>query len=318
MQEITIPIKSESVVKELYFTKENYLSILQSVEEKLDSNDISREEKTSLYGIYNNAFAGLIRSGQLCMRKDGDDTMPVIEIEAKGSRYTIRESTLDAVLGQEAESIIHPWKDGSSYNGYIKGAFSKKGNTDPENIYSSKDLDAAVKLAESKKDKTMKEMERNYEKDLASAEKDNARLEKKLSETDAGLKRALGTIEELKKRNEETIKNAEEHEKEAVRKAIEGIEDNKEELENTKKELEALHKTSEKNKADYASYREKKEKEEKEREKYTYDPNYDHYYSDILPKVVNTLEFSHTDLLVREGCIFISLLASVIALIYVL
>ena len=202
--------------------------------------------------------------------------------------------------------------------GEIKGAFSKKGNTDPENIYSSKDLDAAVKLAESKKDKTMKEMERNYEKDLASAEKDNARLEKKLSETDAGLKRALGTIEELKKRNEETIKNAEEHEKEAVRKAIEGIEDNKEELENTKKELEALHKTSEKNKADYASYREKKEKEEKEREKYTYDPNYDHYYSDILPKVVNTLEFSHTDLLVREGCIFISLLASVIALIYVL
>ena len=59
--------------------------------------------------------------------------------------------------------------------------------------------------------------------------------------------------------------------------------------------------------SDYDAYREKAEKELNEHKKYVYDPNYDHYYSDVLPKIVNAIEFTHTDIIIRSSLIALSL-----------
>ena len=326
MQEIVIPEKQNSVVKELYFTKENYLSILESVKNEIEKENSgtadadNKKQRSALYGLYYNAFAGLIRSGQLCTRKDGEDAMPVIEIESKGKRYSMSESTLYAIFGQHSETLIHPWKDTSSHPGYIKNAGIFGGESgDPENIYSSKDMDAAVKLAEEKKDKILKETEKSYEKELSDSQKENERIGKKLSDTETKLNKAVKDIEALKIKNEETIKKAENHEKITVKNAVESTKaEMADEIAGLNEKIKELKETSSRTETDYRSYKERTDKELEDRKKYVYDPNYDHYYSEVLPKVVNTLEFSHTDLLVRTGCIIISTLAVVLSLVFAL
>ncbi len=84
------------------------------------------------------------------------------------------------------------------------------------------------------------------------------------------------------------------------------------------REINKLKKALENRKAEFDNYRQNIEAEAREKEKYVYDPNYDHYYHDTLPALVNEIEFASTDILVRAICIGVSVVFVLLSCIFLI
>ena len=84
------------------------------------------------------------------------------------------------------------------------------------------------------------------------------------------------------------------------------------------KEIARLKAMVDKGKADFAAYKQSAEDAAREKEKYIYDPNYDHYYSDVLPKLIDSIEFTKTDILIRGICIGISIIFVLLCCIFLI
>lgn len=113
--------ESKVVEKGLIYTKKNYEDILErtwSFMQSKDFNTESRHDIQYIYGIYYDAFAGLLRSGALCSRRTGKDGMPELVVPVGIQEYRCRESIIRALLGEESDDIIEPYENRfSSYAG---------------------------------------------------------------------------------------------------------------------------------------------------------------------------------------------------------
>jgi flagellar biosynthesis GTPase FlhF len=316
--EPVIPQKGEKIDKVLYFTKDIYTNMVQESFAAIKRSRRSEKDPViiaGLYGIYYNAFAGLIRSGVLCNRAMGIDGFPEIHIMIDNQIYKVRESILLALFGTEAEAVIKPWQDTSA--SYIDHPFAQFQNQNDESV----DNKAAVRSTEAK-----------YKAAMAAMKSANDKALKELQQKDAEI---LSTkLSQQKSKYEQVVtqlmkKQAAMEEKAAVvpdENAIKALkQQHSMELSQMKQQYEGqirsmqgamgnLQKTYADQKAEYDKYRTAAEKEISEHKKYVYDPNYDHYYSDVLPKLVDSLEFTHTDLVIRGFCVALSLAGIVLSL----
>lgn len=86
-----------------------------------------------------------------------------------------------------------------------------------------------------------------------------------------------------------------------------------------------LNREAEKERAEYneSASKYKKEiarqkKEIDEHNKYVYDPNYDHYYSDELPQILDSIDFTRTDIGIRAAAVAMCVGGIIISLLFII
>lgn len=62
----------------------------------------------------------------------------------------------------------------------------------------------------------------------------------------------------------------------------------------------------------------RQKKEIDEHNKYVYDPNYDHYYSDELPQILDSIDFTRTDIGIRAGAVAMCVGGIIISLLFII
>lgn len=287
-----------------------------------------------LYGLYYYSFTGLVRSGPLCERVMGKNGFPEISVFVGENCYFMQESILNTLFGNVAESIISPWKDawhGSQYS-YVEditegnavgpsGAGSdikvlqKKYNDD---ILSLKKQNAEnIKRKEEEKQTALKAQKEKYDAEISNL---------KLHAGSSGDIDAMAAIESAKAAEIKLKTMTLQHQKEMQTlkstyqaKVDSMYEQYKASLNKKNQNISNLQFSLREKTSGYDEYRQKAEKAEKELEehkKYVYDPNYDHYYSDVLPKLVNAIEFTHTDIIIRMALIALSMAGIVLSFVY--
>lgn len=323
---IVLPSRGETVDRGLVATKGPYTSLLvQSFNAIIKARNTERDRMalSGLYGIYYCSFAGLLRSGVLCTRESGADGFPEIVVLINDKPYRCRESVLNAILGNEAEYVIHPWKDQS----FVYADILRPNSMPDISIFDSVSAEGSSKNEEKSKkenEKLKKETEK-LKKEIEKLKSSHVLEIKKIQEkADANIQRA-----------EERANNAETAVANLKDKIAEGQENgvsaeqlrmiaaqHQQELSDAelrhRRELEDSKKDAESARRDFELYKKRTEAELQESRKFVYDPNYDHYYSDILPKLVDSIEFSHTNLMIRGLCIGISFIGILLSCVFVL
>lgn len=109
------------IEKGLLYTKEDYEDMVIDLWNRMHEpgfKTLDRFDIQYVYGMYYNAFVGLLRSGVWCSRRTGTDGLPELTIPIGAELYPCRESIVAAILGEEAPEIIVPYDDTfSSYMG---------------------------------------------------------------------------------------------------------------------------------------------------------------------------------------------------------
>lgn len=289
--EIALETDHIIVDKELAFSKQDYAALVKKSYDLLHSNEVTEKSSLiSLNGIYYTAFAGLLRSGVLCSRSSGIDGMPVITVNLGNRDYSVRESVLKTILGVEADYIIKPWEDTCDKESFISS--TSKDHDIPTPSLSS--YDASLKMEIERLMKVNAEQLTSLEK--LTKENDDLRSSSHINATDSS-KSLKAEIDNLKKAHQKEIDDL----KISAGKRINSL----------KKQL-----SDEEN--EHKRYKAQASAEIADSKKYVYDPNYDHYYSDVLPKLVDSLEFANTDIIIRELCLGISVVAILFSLAYAL
>lgn len=264
------------VEKQLAYTVKQYNALTKNSFAMLKK---AREEKTDkqtlmdIYGLYYNSFAGVVRAGKLCRRDMGMDGCPEIVVEIDGRDYRCKESILSMIFGaQDASQIIVPYDD----------AYTGKSWT-LENPNSVAPLNSAVaQPADVQNIALLQKQNEEYKTKLQSASEEI----KKLSSSQP-------ITQDVAKYRAEAEKYKNELQKEHME---------------SSRTIVALKKQIESVKQEHDKETRSLTGQISDLKKYKYDPNYDHYYSDILPKLVDSIEFTHTDLVVRSILIVISVL----------
>ena len=83
-------------------------------------------------------------------------------------------------------------------------------------------------------------------------------------------------------------------------------------------ETKKLEEQLQKHKTAYKKLKLKSEEEKAEALKYTYDPDYDHYYSEELPALMKSLEFSHSNMLIQMFCAVTACIGIAVAFIFMI
>lgn len=281
------------VDKNLSFTKDEYLSIIRSVTPEImktrkmaaKGDKAAVSELRSLYGIYYTSFAGMIRSGMLCRRITDYDGFPKITIMIGDSeKYDISESSLIGIFGKESEYLIHPYSDDS--DSYIKDPFAELTDINVTlNTSEGTSSKAEIRKLENEHKKEIAKLKSDYEREIRTLKQGDAAVSSQTPAVDADIMDAVN-----KARQEDMYT----------------LEEERKQFDFEKKRLQNVIASQKK---DFDKFKAEKEKEDAERKKYVYDPNYDHYYNDVLPKLLDSLEFSHTDTLLRGLSIAVSLAA---------
>ena len=89
-------------------------------------------------------------------------------------------------------------------------------------------------------------------------------------------------------------------------------------LQESQRAVKSLEKEIRNITADRDRLQAEQDKANEEKNTYIYDPNYDHYYSDVLPKLIDSIEFTHTDLIINNFCIALSVIGIVLSAIFIL
>lgn len=291
VETLALPKKSIVVDKDLFYTKEQYTTILVNIFTLIKSCK-TQEDCQALYGIYYNAFAGLIRSGALFSRETGADGTPEFDTLINDVHYRAPESVVTALFGEEAEYLIHPWADNFSsyFNGnpfmVVPDGSPAASSSAPQDNQAA--INAAVRASEASMKKQMTELENKVKK--LSVE--NARLSKESKNTP--------------------------HEDVDVKTYEDEYHDALSSLQESKKEIKSLERELRDITADRDRLQAEQDRDKEEKERYVYDPNYDHYYSDVLPKLIDSIEFTHTDLIINNFCIALAVIGIVLSAVFIL
>lgn len=293
VETLALPKKSITVDKDLFYTKDQYTKILQNSLSLINSCKDPKDCQ-HLYGIYYNAFAGLVRSGALVSRITGVDGTPDLNIQIGDDNYHCPESVIVALFGKEAEYLIHPWKD--EFSSYFDGnpfmvmpddSASESSSSAPM-IDNTAAVNAAIKSTEASMNKQITELENKIKRLTA----ENAKLSKMSKDVPAAPV------------NENTYEDK-------YREAVTTLQESQRAVKSLEKEIRNIT-------ADRDRLQAEQDKANEEKNTYVYDPNYDHYYSDVLPKLIDSIEFTHTDLIINNFCIALSVIGIVLSAIFIL
>lgn len=283
-QEVIINQQPAAVEKELAFTKPDYAEMVKNSYKVIQSGKVKdRKMLVSLYGMYYNAFAGLIRSGILCSREVGNDGMPVIVTMLDSKNYPIRESVLLALFGEEAEYVVKPWKDSCAESSYFTGSLMK----DFTNLRHQEGNQAGNEIVK---------LRARYDKQSAELQDLNEKYEQLLKDGGSGSDYSK-KLAELEKKHKKELDNVKIH---------------------ADRTITDLQKRLNQEKSEHDRYKRETAQELEDSRKYVYDPNYDHYYSDVLPKLVDSIAFSNTDIVIRGLCVGLSFAGILLSLVFVL
>ncbi len=297
--ELIIDTAMAVIPKELTYTKSMYEELVTELKNELDHSKNKGRAYQELYGMYYCSLIGLIRAGALCTRVSGKDGFPEIRVYIKSKYFKIREDVIYSIIGaDEADEIISPYEDhADTYVPHIERLVKDTAEkTEEENVITQSLSSASEKPV--KQDASLK-------KEIESLKKEKKEIESKAKAKydalDIKYRKALEANKNLP-----VVSSAEDAEtiskfKDQIEKAAEDAEKLKQDLSEWKKkyhesqdlEKEAIKKAE--------KLQEKLDRKEEEARKYIYDPNYDHYYNDELPVIMENLEFNHTGTMVRVG-----------------
>ncbi|ADL36248.1 hypothetical protein bpr_II311 (plasmid) [Butyrivibrio proteoclasticus B316] len=285
VQEELIPEKIDKIDKGLVYTKAFYETIADSAKANLDNPGDDKMLNIMEHGVYYNAIAGMLRSGALCSRVTGEDGFPEIRIVAGTKTYQCREDILRTIFGKEADYIIAPYEDRfESYLDYNPGDLVSKEEDEREEEKDSKADPKEIKKLKREHKEELSKLKAQYEKqisDMKKEAKENGPSEIAQLSFNVDVQDSQNSSKERlivsDPEQEKTIKKLQsENETLSVK-----LEKSNKSLNDTKNKLKKAEATLE------------------DIQKYEYDPSYDHYYSDALPPLMESLEFVHTDLIIK-------------------
>ena len=277
-------METARIEKGLNYTTSLYEQIADTALQHI-KNMQNEEDKVvvSEYGIYYNAIAGLLRSGVLCSRVTGTDGMPEIRVVSGSKVHQCRESILRMILGDEADYIISPYED--TFESYVNLTFPKINNPDVEAAEDkspdSKNNKNEIKALNSQHKAEINKLKQQYEDEIKQLKAAQSASTSVVATTETvsdpeqakEIMKLQAANDHLKAQLDEFKTNSAQHE---------------DELKQVRQQLKL------------------KNAELEEHNKYVYDPNYDHYYSDELPGIIESLEFTHKDLIAKfialAGC----------------
>ncbi len=283
--------------KGLSYTKQRYEYLVENA-----YNEIKASKKSSvdpkllqgLYGVYYSALAGLLRAGTLCTKSTSNDGLPLIKVLINAKEYACPEEALYRILGEDAPEVISPYQDTyRSFIGENTGAVIVR--TEPEIAPVIVDNKNNKSGKNGKGDKSSAEINalRKELKDLKdAAAKEKSEANSKYNELNARYQKALVASQNL------PIVSSEE-DKQLINKFQMDIEALTTELNGLKADILTAKSNEEKAVKERDSIKKELDDKKHEEEIYRYDPNYDHYYSDELPQLINSLEFNNTDIIAR-------------------
>ncbi len=281
-------METQRIQKSLTYTKQMYETIADQAKQSIEqSQDADAKVIARLYGIYYNAMAGLLRSGVLCSRVTGTDGFPEIRLVCGSKNYQCDENILRTILGDEAEFLILPYED--TFESYVNLQFPKIEKVEDSQESVKTDTKNDIKALKREHQKAMTELKKQYEAQIADLKKASAAQPIPVPAP------VLAQIQD------ESFVNTQEFVE-----RIKALEKENQKLESENAKLQKEQSAHADKTADYEqklnSFKEKldaKTKELAEKEKYVYDPNYDHYYSEELPELVDSIQYTHKSLLYK-------------------
>ena len=274
--------------KELTYTKSTYEKLVEEIKNELDNTTLKGKAYQELFGMYYCAVIGLIRSGALCTRISGRDGFPEIRVFVGSKYYKCREDVIYSIIGaEEAKDIITPYED--SADSYIKKIAVKEDEVIEK-------IDATNSVTDNASVKALKKEIDSLKKEKKASEE---AAQSKYNELNARYQKALDA-------NKEIPVVASQEDAEAIAKFQTQAEELRVELEEWRKRSQEAEDAVEELRNKATKLQNKLDEKEEEAKKYVYDPNYDHYYNDELPVILENLEFSHTGAIIRavimSGC----------------
>ncbi len=283
------------VAKELDFTKEIYEKLLVDIKDELDNaKKKSGAAYHELTGMYYCAIIGLIRAGALCSRVPGKDGFPEIRVFVGSKYYKCREDVIYSIIGaEEADEIISPFED--TAENYTKG-LSHVASAKAE----VKEIPVPVEASSGKGNKAQ---ETALRKEIEALKKEKKEAETKAmtryNELNAKYQKALDASKELPVVSSEEDAAVINEFREKLEKSENAAEALRTELSEWKTKYHEANNSAEEAVKNASRLQRKLDEKEEDAKKYVYDPNYDHYYSDELPAIIENLEFNHTGSVVR-------------------
>lgn len=286
--------------KGLDFTKAQYEQLATELKKELETaSDKNTKQYQELYGMYYCAVIGLLRSGVLCSRASGKDGFPEIRVYTNSDTFTCSENVIYSIIGaEEAKDLITPYEDTS--NSYIKDfGYKNMSKTFTPEVPTSSGSSTSKKGSSKQDESIRKELEelkkekKKSESEATAKYNDLLSRYNKLRDESSNLpivssQEEANTVNEFREKFEEASSNAEALKKELAEWKAK-YSDAEKSVQEAEKETKRLQ-----NKLNI---------KEAEAKKYVYDPNYDHYYSDELPAIIESLEFNHMNTIVRSGAI---------------
>lgn len=272
---------TQEIAKGLNYTKQFYEEIADSAKELLgEMQNENAQTVVDQYGIYYNAIAGLIRSGVLCSRVTGTDGFPEIRAVIGSKTYQCREDVLRTILGEEADYIISPYED--TFQSYVPLKFNIPASSDDtvDDSKSGKADNGNVRKLKQEHKAEIGKIKKEYEDQLKTLKqqlKDAKSRDNTVIQHESHVETVTVTDPDLEKK-------------------IAELEKNNQKLTEENQKLTDSKAAYESKVAQIKTQLQAKTAELEEKDKYHYDPNYDHYYNEELPQIINSLEFAHTDL----------------------
>lgn len=301
MQQESIVIENSlDTVKSTAFSKKDYEWL---VENTMDMIRVSRKNKwdkaviADIHGIFYSSIAGMIRSGALCYRDTANDGFPEIHTIIQDTDYHCRENVLYAILGKDADEIIHPYED--NFSSYVQ-------NPNLQNIGQSEMLfetNDKEELGEKKKKYSKDEMDA-AKKEIESLKNQIVLNEAKSQKELVAVKTELKAVKESKSFLEDQFRNNSGEDK--FMKLQNKLVETTNELADSKISIEKIK--QEKNDIEQSVFDlERQLKAEKEKKKEE-PAEYEYYYREVLPKLSTTLGMTGTGLLSKLLLSFVSLI----------
>ncbi len=305
------------VSKGLSYTKKDYEDIVVDTKKLIDLYEKQGSKDANLcdlYGIYYAGVAGLLRSGAICRRITGHDGFPEIAVMAHAVEYYCPEIALREILKGSADDIIHPYED--TFLSYVdplsySGPSASDTEETPKNendMVSRAEMNKQISDAQRKYKDSVDKLKRDYEKKLKDMFA-NVNFSKADSAEAAALRKEIEDQKAKYSALAEQIDAADEKAQKykALYESKNSIKDNQlaesqqREKELKKKLLQVQNQADRSNNA-YRDLQKEVNQEKENRRHFTYNPNYDQYYSDMLPKIIDSLEYSHSDYVLKVVC----------------
>lgn len=319
---LALPDGTSVINKGISFMKKDYedlVSTSMSLLKQAKKNRWENADVAALYGIFYASIGGLIRSGSLVRRDTGIDGFPEIHVIAGEKEFRCRESVLYGILKEETDELISPYED--TFSSYV--------DNHPFHIINTETIQSQTVLPDSeptssvsgkkrlskKESESLAKAKENFEKQIQQL---NAAHAKELLESKNAYKKAQDHIQilEMQVKNKKSTANldAAQQELEKTNSLIKELTDdlNKSRIECTTKDadikrltdqLVSIQETAGKNYKD--DYLEIKKKYEKLQEESALADG--SFYDSILPELIQSINNSKSDLIIKAVLILISL-----------